>query len=160
MDLVALERVIRAVTELAKEYRQITGKPLGITGEVGEFHAANLLGWQLAEARQPGYDAVAPDGHRVQIKARCILQGSGSGQRLGSIKLDREWDTVALVLMDGDFAPQAIYEARRVDIERELARPGSKSRNERGALAVGNFKAIASLVWPSTKTTTTDESTR
>lgn len=150
VDLRALEPVIRAATELAMEYRRIAGKPLGITGEVGEFHAANLLGWQLAEARQPGYDAVAQDGHRIQIKARCILEGSRPGQRVGSIKLLHEWDTVALVLMDGNFAPLAIYEAGRADIERELLRPGSKSRNERGELAVAKFKSIASLIWPRT----------
>lgn len=148
VDLGALGGVIRAATALAMEYRRITGKPLGITGEVGEYHAANLLGWQLAEARQPGYDAVAPDGHRVQIKARCLLAGASPGQRVGGIKLAHAWDTVALVLMDGDFAPTAIYEARRADIERELTRPGSRSRNERGALAVSKFKSIALLVWP------------
>lgn len=149
IDLRALEAVIIAVTKLAVRYRDITGKPLGITGEVGEFHAANLLGWQLAEARQPGYDAVAHDGHRVQIKARCIVEDSRPGQRVGQIKLDHEWDTVALVLMDGDFAPFAIYEAARAEIERELTRPGSRSRNERGALAVAKFKTIASIVWSS-----------
>jgi hypothetical protein len=147
IDLGVLERVIRAATKLAIEYREITGKPLGITREVGEFHAAKLLGLKLAEARQPGYDAVAPDGRRVQIKARCLLPGSRSGQRLSSIRLDHPWDTVMLVLMDGAFAPQAIYEANRADIERELKNPGSKARNVRGALAVSKFKAIASLVW-------------
>jgi hypothetical protein len=52
--------------------------------------------------------------------------------------------------MDGDFVPLAIYEAKRADIERELTRPGSKSRNERGALSVGEFKSIALLLWSST----------
>ena len=161
VDLGALEWVIRAATELAMEYRRITGKPLGITGEVGEFHATKLLGWQLAEARQPGYDAVAPDGHRVQIKARCIPAGSSPSQRVGGIKRDHEWETVALVQMDGDFAPLAIYEAHRADIERELTRPGSISRNERGALAVSKFKSIATLVWSAgTATVTSDTSAR
>jgi len=35
IDLGALERVIRSATEQAMEYRQITGRPLGIAGEVG-----------------------------------------------------------------------------------------------------------------------------
>jgi len=52
-----------------------------------------------------------------------------------------------LVLMDDAFEPQAIYEAKRADIERELAKPGSKGRNVRGVLAVSKFKAIGSLVW-------------
>jgi len=149
IDLGALEAVISAVTKLAVRYRDITGKPLGITGEIGEFHAAKLLGWQLAEARQPGYDAVAPDGHRIQIKARCILPRSRPGQLVGSIRLNHEWDTVALVLLDEWFVPKAIYEMSRADIERVLAKPGSKARNERGAMAVRKFKAIATRVWAS-----------
>ena len=149
IDLGALERVIRSATEQAMEYRQITGRPLGIAGEVGEFHAARLLGLQLAEARQPGYDAVARDGHRIQVKARCIFAASRPGQRLGRVSLDHPWRTVALVLMDGNFTPRAIYEAHRAEIERELTRPGSRARTEQGSLGVSKFKAIAPLVWAS-----------
>jgi hypothetical protein len=149
IDLVALKGVIQEAKKVAKQYRQLTGKPLGITGEVGEFIAANLLGLELTEARQPGYDAVAHDGHRIQIKARCVLPDSSVSQRVGSIKLGHEWDTVILVLMNADFEPVEIYEATRTDIERELTKPGSKARNERGALSVSKFKAIASRVWSS-----------
>ena len=42
--------------KLARRYRTLTGKPLGITGEVAEFEAARLLNLQLTEARQVGYD--------------------------------------------------------------------------------------------------------
>lgn len=147
IDIEALRPVIRAATRIARRYRDVTGKPLGITGEVGEFVAADLLGVRLAEARQPGYDGIAHDGHSVQIKARCISPDSKASQRLGSIKLDHKWDTVMLVLMDTSFEPIAIYEAPRTAIKRELTKPGSKARNERGALSIGKFKAISSLVW-------------
>jgi len=147
VDPAAVEALIIAAIKLAIEFREITGRPLGITGEVGEFHAAKLLGLRLADARQPGYDAVAPDCRRVQIKARCLLPGAKSGQRLGRTRLDHEWDTVTLVLLDGRLSPTAIYEAQRADVKRELTRPGSKSRNERGALSVSKFKSIATLVW-------------
>lgn len=149
VNLVALKRVIEDAKIIAKQYREITGKPLGITGEVGEFIAAELFGLKLTEARQAGYDAIAPDGHRIQIKARCVLPGSNKSQRLGSIKLDHEWDTVILVLVDINFEPIKIYEALREDIKRELAKPGSKARNERGALSISKFRSIASLIWSS-----------
>jgi hypothetical protein len=42
--------------KLAQEYRTLTGKPLGITGEVAEYEAARLLGVELTPARQAGYD--------------------------------------------------------------------------------------------------------
>ena len=148
VDIEALRGVIRDARKIAALYRRITGKPLGITGEVGEFVAADLLGLKLTEARNPGYDAAARDGHRVQVKSRCVLPGSKPSQRVGSIKLDYEWDTVILILMDIDFEPLEIYEATREDIERELMKPGSKSRNERGALGIGKFKSIAKQLWP------------
>ena len=105
------------------------------------------MGLKLSDARQAGYDAVGSDGRRVQIKSRCLLPDAKPGQRVGSIRLDHEWDTVALLLMDENFEPLAIYEAARSDVERELLRPGSKARNERGALGKSKFKAIGDLKW-------------
>jgi hypothetical protein len=142
-----LDDTIEAAKAVARRYRELTGKPLGITGEVGEVLAARLLGLELANARQAGYDAVGTDGRRVQIKSRCILPDAKPGQRVGSIRLDHEWDTVALILMDQDFNPLAVYEADRTTVQRELRRPGSRARNERGALAVSKFKAIGQLRW-------------
>ena len=50
--------LLKEAKVLGKKYRRLTGKPLGITGEVAEFSAATLLGFELAMARQAGYDAV------------------------------------------------------------------------------------------------------
>ncbi len=146
-----LKRLIQAAKKIAKQYRLLTGKPLGITGEVGEIIAADLLNLTLTGARHPGYDAVATNGRRIQIKTRCVLSGTSKSGRLGSIKLVHELDTVILVLVDPDFEPLAIYEAEKLDIERELKRPGSKARNVRGALSIGKFKSIAKTVWPKVK---------
>lgn len=147
IDVSALKGVIAAAKTLAKRYRELTGKPLGITGEVGELAAAELMGLKLTGARQPGHDAIASDGRRIQIKARCVLPTSKRSQRVGSIKVTPEWDTVMLVLLDGDFEPLEIYEAKKQDIERELNRPGSRARNIRGALDVNKFRSIALPVW-------------
>ena len=146
-DFTTVESTIEAAKSVARRYRELTGKPLGITGEVGEVLASRLLGLELSDVRQAGYDAVGPEGRRVQIKARCILPGAKSGQRLGAIRLEHEWDSVELILMDLDFEPLAIYEANRTVVEEELQRPGSKSRNERGALSISKFKAIGELRW-------------
>ena len=43
---------------LAREYYRLTGKPLGITGEVDEYEAARILSVELTPARQAGYDAI------------------------------------------------------------------------------------------------------
>jgi hypothetical protein len=53
---VAIERVreiLAMVKPLAAEYYRLTGKPLGVTGEVAEYVAAETLGLVLADARTP-----------------------------------------------------------------------------------------------------------
>src|SRR3990172_11362816 len=92
-NLQRIGAILNEVRRLAIQYRTETGKPLGVTAEIAEFEAARLLGLELSEARQPGYDAVRLHGsgpRRLQIKGRCILGDSKPGQRVGSIKLDKE----------------------------------------------------------------------
>jgi hypothetical protein len=150
-DLERVGSILDRVRALAVEYYRETGKPLGVTGEIAEFEAARILGLNLCDARQPGFDAVCHESgrpKRVQIKGRCILDSSGPGQRLSRIRLDQEWDAVVLVLLDGEFRPMEIYEAERPVIEAAIRAPGSKARNERGSLSVSKFKSLARRVWP------------
>lgn len=141
-------QILGEAKALAQKYRALTGKPLGITGEVAEYEAARLLGVELTPARQAGYDAIRPgDGRRFQIKGRCILPGCKPGQRIGSIDIAKEFDAVLLVLLDERFDAFSIYEADREPIVAALTAPGSRSRNERGALGVSKFKNIGRLVW-------------
>jgi len=58
----------------------MTGKPLGITGEVAEYDATRIIGVRLTPARQAGYDAtevVNGVERRLQIKGRCLFADSG-----------------------------------------------------------------------------------
>lgn len=135
---------------LAQEYHGLTGRPLGITGEVAEYEAIRLLGLEPAPVRQPGYDAIRRIGGHVvklQVKGRCIRDKSKKSQRLGSIKLAHDWHAVLMVLMDEHFETVAIYEADRLAVETALSETESKAR-KRGALAVSKFKAIGRKVWP------------
>ena len=155
IDPQELGEIIELAKVAAKRYRQLTGRPLGVTGEIGEYEAVRLLGLRLAPVRQPDYDAERKDGantKRVQIKTRCILPGAKPGQRVGQIRLDREWDSVVLVLLDEDLEAFEIYEASRQAIEEALLAPGSKARNQRGALSVRKFKSIGELVWSRERT--------
>jgi hypothetical protein len=52
-----------------------------------------------------------------------------------------------MVLLDENFDATEIYEADREAVLRALSAPGSKARNERGALALSKFKAIGRLRW-------------
>lgn len=118
---------------------------------MAEYEAARLLGLELSDVRQPGYDALKRSGSaivRYQVKGRCILDSSKPGQRIGSIKFDHDWDAVLLVLLNQSLEATAIYEAAREPVRQALVAPGSRSRNERGALSVSKFKAIGRKVWP------------
>jgi len=53
-----------------------------------------------------------------------------------------------MVLLDENFDAIEIHEAERTAILAALTAPGSKARNERGALGVNKFKAIGKLRWP------------
>ena len=144
-----LDEVITQARALAIEYYRLTGKPLGITGEIAECHAAKLLGLQLAVVRTPGYDAIDRQGRRIQIKARRVAANrKRKTQRVGSLKLDHAWDVAMLVLLDDRFDAFAIYEAERGAVAAALKKPGSKARNVRGALSVSAFKSIGKQIWP------------
>jgi hypothetical protein len=141
--------ILAKAKRLAREFRALTGKPLGITGEVAEYEAARLLRLKLMPARTAGYDAVRPaDGRRFSIKGRCLLPGHKPGQRIGKIDVTKRFDAVLLVLMDEKLDATAIYEASRRSVVAALSAPGSRARNERGALGVNKFKQIGHRVWP------------
>ena len=140
--------ILHEAKRLAQRYRHATGKPLGITGEVAEYEAARILGLKLTPARQAGYDAIEErqgSEHRLQIKGRCVLPNWKPGQRLGSIDIEQEFDSVLLVLLDENFDATAIYEADLQNVLAALSTPGSKARRKRGALGVAKFKAIGRL---------------
>lgn len=153
VDPNAIADLIIQAKQLAKEYRKRTGRPLGITGEVAEYEACRRLDLQFAPVRQKGFDVVRIGKgrtQRIQVKGRVLLPGAKPGQRMGKINLKHEWDVALLVMLDEDFEPIAIYEAKRRTIEAALSAPGSKARNERGQLGVSKFKSIAKLVWSAT----------
>ncbi len=100
-----LDSILKDAKKVAKRYKKLTGKPLGITGEMAEFTAAKLLKLDLAEARQSGYDATKfhkGNKIKIQIKGRCLPKKPNPGTRIGCIQLDKEWDVVVLVLLDED----------------------------------------------------------
>lgn len=149
IDIAKAGVILERARQAAVDYYTLTGKPLGITGELGEYLTAKLLGLELADARSPGYDATDDKGRKIQIKARCLPAAAKlTGQRLGSIRLDHEWDCVMFILLDEQFAPRAIYEADRAPLAAALTKPGSKARNIRGALAITKFISVGRQVWP------------
>ena len=143
--------ILGEAKKLAQEYRALTGKPLGVTGEVAEYEAARILKIELTAARNAGFDAieVLKNNRRkqLQIKGRCVLGDSKRSQRLGSIDIKKSWDAVLLVLLDEHLNAFEIYEAPRAKVVAAIQAPGSKARNERGSLSISKFKAIGMPRW-------------
>jgi hypothetical protein len=154
IDTHRVREILAAVRPLAAEYYRVTGKPLGVTGEIAEFVAADLLGLELADARTAGYDAIrhGPEGPvYIQIKGRAQGDNPHPGQRLGRIKKDSRCDVVLLVLLDNaTLEPREMWEAPFAEVVARLAVPGSKARNIHGALSVTHFQRLAGArrVWP------------
>lgn len=145
----AVDKLISEARRLAADYRRATGKSLGISAEIAKHDACNLLDLEPVEG-VAGYDAVGRgdrDGLKVQIKGRAIFDEAKKGQRVGQMKLEQEWDSVVLVLMDEDFEPDIIYEASRDEIMAAMEDHTDSKRSKRGAMSVARFKNIARQVW-------------
>lgn len=144
-----VREILAKVKPLAVEYYRLTGKPLGVTGEVAEYVAAEILGLTLVPARTVGYDALRGK-ERIQIKGRAYGAKAKPGQRMSRIRLDAPCDTVLLVLLDNaTLEAREMWESPYASVCECLARPGSKAR-ARGALSVSAFKHLPSArrVWP------------
>lgn len=147
MPVYSVDKLIGQARKLAADYREATGKTLpGVSNEIAEHDAAVLLNLELCNDRSQGYDAVGQDGQRVQIKGRTIFDESKSGQRIGQIKLNQEWDRVVLVLLDERYEPFEIYQADRSELLEYIDR-SSQPQKKRGALSVARFRIIGTRVW-------------
>jgi len=151
-DQEKLKEVLIRAKFLACDYYELTHKPLSVTGEVAELEAAGKLGLEPAVARTPFQDACRRTGSEIkyfQIKGRAVARSDPYRGRVPSIKYDGEFNAVLLVLLDkSTFEAIEIWEASREKVALRLMAPGSRARNERGAMEIAQFKSIAEKVWP------------
>lgn len=141
--------ILPDIKRLAQEYKLLTGRPLGVTGEVAEIEVTHLLGLTLADVRQPGFDAYEYIGTRkvrYQIKGRCSGDGASKSQRLSRLRVETEWDALLVAQLDSALQVQSIYEVSRDRIERALTSSNSKAL-ARGALSLSVAKRLGFLRW-------------
>ena len=156
-EIYSVDKLIEQARQLAADFKKMTGKPLpGVSNEIAEYDARQLLKLKLSDDRSQGYDAVRNGigPKKIQIKARTIFNDNIRGQRLGQIKIDMDWDSVVLVLLNEDYRAYEIFEASREDILANIN--DNKNRQKRGVLSISKFRNIAKLVW--TKENGLDES--
>ena len=142
--------ILKKARQLAIEYKKLTGKPLGITGEIAEFEAARVLGLELAKAREAGWDAtekIKDKTRRLQIKGRSYSAQNKKTQRLGRIDISKDWDAVLTVLLDENLQLLEIWETERGPIQ-QFIKTAQSETNQRGALTVQKVKALGRQRWP------------
>ena len=135
--------------KLAADFRKATGKPLGISNEIAVHDVIRLMHLKPVEAGVGGHDAIGTgerEGKRIQIKGRTWNPDAKTTQRIGQIKMEAEWDSIMLIIMDENYEPLEIYEAERDDIV-ETVKKTSKKRRSRGAMSLHKFKALGKQVW-------------
>jgi hypothetical protein len=151
-ELQRIKEILASVKPLAAEYYRLTGKPLGVTGEVAEYIVAQELKLTLVPPRTSGHDAIRKtpkDEERIQIKGRALDSASKKSQRIGSIKADAACDKVIVVLLENrTLEPVGMWEANYEDVITHLEKPGSRARNDRGSMSVSASKKIAQPIWP------------
>jgi len=150
VSVYAVDKLINQARVLASDYRKTMGKPLaGISSEIAEHDAVTLLDLELCQPRVSGHDAIGKgsrEGKRIQIKGRVIPDGKSSGQRVGQLKLEQDWDLVVLVLLDEHYEAIEVYQASH-EVIAEAMQDSESKRSKRGAMSVAKFKIIGELAW-------------
>jgi hypothetical protein len=150
-----IEALLQEAKRIACKYYRLTKKPLGVTGEVAEYEAAKHLKLKLAVARTPFFDAIGnEDGREIlyQIKGRAVDRGALRRGRVGSIKLNGEFDAVLLVLLDKETLDAIeIWKASKQSIIDRIAGLVGAAPTQRNALSISQFVSQATpaeKVWP------------
>jgi len=134
-------QLIENIIDLSLEYKRRFDKNLGITGEVGEYKASRMLKLKRAEGNiNEGFDAIDPNGKKVQIKTRIYLHNSERTSAFTNFG----FDYALLVLLSDKYEIVEIYKARRKDIQNKIESQSYK----RPALTIRDFKKISKPIYP------------
>lgn len=147
MSLYDVAKLMTEARRLAANYYKATGQTLPLTNEIARFDAQRLLNLGPVQEEIAGVDAIGlglREGQKIQIKGRVQFEGSKAKQRIGQLALDGKWDSVVLVLMDENYNAVELVEVQRAVIETALQ---GVAQNKRGAMTVGKFKSLGTVVW-------------
>ena len=159
MSVYNLDKLMEETRRLAAEYRRSTGATLPVGPELAKFDAIRLLGLEAAAESEHTIDAIIEQNGAVekfQIKGRVMFDESKSRSRVGQLNMDADWDKTLLVLMNADYQPVEIYSLSKTVLEHAVGDVSAMKSNNRGALSVSKFKALAELVWKHTDNAATD----
>ncbi|OGM99669.1 MAG: hypothetical protein A2817_03815 [Candidatus Yanofskybacteria bacterium RIFCSPHIGHO2_01_FULL_39_8b] len=101
-----IKKMVNKIIKIALEYETLTGRKLGITGEIAEIIVCHKLGLKLlANSLSPGHDAVDERGNKFQIKSKRIIKNKG---RIGRFSMHK-FDYLITILFDKNYKIIGIY---------------------------------------------------
>jgi len=103
----SVKKVVGVVIQSAINYGKVTGRKLGITGEIGEVLVCDKLKFKLlADPITSGYDAVDNKGKKYQIKTR---RGNSNKGRVGRFS-NHKFDYAILAILDEGYKLKELYQ--------------------------------------------------
>ncbi len=134
-------QLIENIISLSLEYKKRFGKNLGVTGEVGEYKASQLLNLKRAPGNiTEGFDATDPEGQRVQIKARIYSRDSERTSAFTNFNFDYS----LLVLLSEGYEINKVYKASCEDIQKKI----EEQTYKRPALSIRDHINISTRIYP------------
>lgn len=113
-ELLALSRQV--LVELRqREVVRTTNAP---TGDYAEWLVRRVVKGELEPNSKRSWDLVTPDGERLQIKARVVVDPRDRGQRQLSPFRSWDFDAAVVVLFDGEFKVWKAARFPTVDMKR------------------------------------------
>ncbi len=119
-------KITRKVIRTAIEYENITGRKLGVTGEIGEILVCKELALKiLSNPIAAGFDAVDNKGKKFQIKTRRGNTNS-PGARIGTFS-SHSFNYAILAILDDKYNIAELYKITYKKLEPIIQR--YKKRN-------------------------------
>lgn len=138
-------KVVKKVISVALEYEKLTGRKLGITGEVGEVLVCDNRKLKLLnDPLEAGYDAIDNESKHYQIKARRS-NNTNPGARIGRFA-KHKFDYAILAFLEFDYSIKELWRATYKDLLPVI------KRHERRNPSVNEFLRVAEKIFPSKKT--------
>ncbi|OGM89114.1 hypothetical protein A2108_01945 [Candidatus Wolfebacteria bacterium GWA1_42_9] len=96
-----IRRTVKQLIRVAIDYRNVTGRNPGVTGEIGEILVSDKLNlFLVTDQINAGFDAVNSIGKKYQIKTRLIIGGKIKG-RLSTVSKHKFDFAVLAILNEG-----------------------------------------------------------
>jgi len=105
----SVAELLRLYGEILRELseRKITRTTNAPAGDYAEYLVHQALGGRIAPNSEKSWDIETPEGKRVQVKCRVVLNRLNRGQRQLSVIRSFDFDDLAVVIFDFSYAVAA-----------------------------------------------------